>query len=86
MKPLFEDTSPEAERVLIEGLRKMTPSEKFQRIGEMNRMAYQLVLADVQSRYPTESQREWDLRIASRSLSAEIMLKVFGWDVQEKGY
>lgn len=30
-KPLFEDTSPEAEAILIEGMRRMTPAQKMAR-------------------------------------------------------
>lgn len=64
----------------------MTPADKIQRVIELNRFGYQLALADVRRRYPDESQHEWDLRVASRYLSAELMLKVFGWNVEEKGF
>ena len=86
MKTLSPDTHPDIERLLIEGYRKMTPAEKFRRVIEMNRFAYHLMLAEVRARYPSANQQEWDLRVASRSLPADLMLRAFGWDVDEKGY
>jgi hypothetical protein len=85
MKPLSPDTHPDIERIWIDGIRKMSTAEKMRRIVELNRLGYRLALADVRSRYPDETEREWDLRVASRYFSADVMRKVFHWDPDEKG-
>lgn len=85
-KPLSPDTDPVAERILIEGIRKMTPAQKMRQIVDMNRYGYELALADVRRRYPDDTPMEWDLRVASRYIPPDLMKKVFDWDVDEKGY
>ena len=61
MKTQSPDTSPEAERILIEGYRRMTPREKTQRVLEINRFGYQLALAGVRRRHPNADEREQKL-------------------------
>jgi hypothetical protein len=36
MKPLFEDTHPEIEKILIEACKKRTPDERLMRVCELN--------------------------------------------------
>ena len=86
MKSLFEDTSAEAEKILIEGLRKKAAWWKLRRVAELNQLVQELALADIRRRHPDASQRELDLRLASRWLSADIMTSAFGWDPRQKGY
>jgi hypothetical protein len=86
MKTQSPDTSPEAERILIKGYRRMTPREKMQRVLEMNRFGYQLALAGVRRRHPNADERELNLRIASLSIPADLMRKAFGWDPDTEGY
>lgn len=42
MKPHLSDTSPDAQRFLIEGYRRMSPTEKLRRVESMNRSLTQL--------------------------------------------
>jgi hypothetical protein len=86
MKPLSLDTSPEAERVLIEGYRKMPVWQKLQQVQELNQLAQQLALLDICQRYPQASERELQLRLASRWLEPELMRQAFGWDPEVEGY
>jgi hypothetical protein len=86
MKPLFDDTHPKIEKMLIEGYRKMSSQEKMQRICQLNQFAYNLVLSSVKEKYPNASEHEIKMRVASRSISPELMLKAFGWDVAKEGY
>jgi len=83
---LFEDTHPEAERVLIEGLRKMTVAEKLARVQALNDRAEGLQVFDIRRRHPNVTERELQLRLASRRLPPEIMRRVFGWDPKVEGY
>ncbi len=81
-----KDTSPEIEKILIEGYRKMTPAEKFQRINELTIAVQQMALARITQQYPNISDREKQLRLASLWIDRETMIKVFNWDPEEEGY
>ena len=85
MGPL-SDTSPDAERFLIEGYRRMSPSDKLARVFSLNRMIEQLQRARITADYGEMSEREMRLRLASLRLGRETMVKVFGWDPEEKGW
>lgn len=86
MKPLWPDTHPDAERVLIEGYRRMSDSEKMRCMAELVMLAKHLAAEDVRQRHPTASEREVQLRVASRWLGPELMRKAFGWDPDVEGY
>jgi hypothetical protein len=86
MKPLFPDTSPEAEAVLLEGYRKMPTWKKFQCVDDLNQALKSLQLADIKSKSPQASEHELKMRLASRWIEPELMKRAFGWDVEEKGY
>lgn len=86
MSAELTDTSPEAERVLIRGYRRMSPGERLQRVVALNRALDQLAEARIRASCgPELSERELRLRIASLSLDRDTMVRVFGWDPREKG-
>lgn len=81
------DTPPEIEEMLLEGYRRMTPQEKFQRIIELNRSVEAMAAARIQQQYgPNLSERELRLRLASLRLDRETMIQVFDWDPEKEGY
>lgn len=82
----LSDTSPEAERVLIEGYRRMSPAEKLERVFSLNRALEQLQAARIRADYGDISEREMRLRLASLRLGRETMVKVFGWDPEVEGW
>jgi hypothetical protein len=84
MGPL--DTSPEAERFLIEGYRRMSPSDKLARVFSLNRMIEQLQRARITADYGEMTEREMRLRLAALRLGRETMVKAFDWDPEEKGW
>ncbi|HKQ74969.1 MAG TPA: hypothetical protein VJ810_14840 [Blastocatellia bacterium] len=86
MKTLSPDTTPEAERIMIEGYRKMPAWMKLKQVGELTRLVRQLAMNDIDRRYPRADHRERKLRLASRWLEPELMKKAFDWDVEKKGY
>ena len=86
MKTQSPDTHPEIERMQINAIRQMTAQEKIRRVREMNQFAQRLAYADVRQRHPDAGDQECQLRVASRWLDADLMKKVYGWDVKEKGY
>lgn len=84
MKPLFEDTSPETEEILIEGYRRMPFHQKLQCIFDLTDAARSLQLAQIRKRYPQADERECLLRLASQWLEPELMREAFGWDAEKK--
>jgi len=83
---IHSDTSPAIERRMIELVRTMTPSQKMAKVNDLILFARNAALAQVRLRYPDETDWEWQLRVASRYIPADLMLKAYGWDVHEKGY
>ncbi|NOT59102.1 MAG: hypothetical protein HOP19_02635 [Acidobacteria bacterium] len=86
MKPLFSDTSAEAERVLIECYRRMSHERKGRCIAEMNEALRALQLADIKARHPHADAYEIKMRLASRWIEPELMFAAFGWDIEKEGY
>jgi hypothetical protein len=82
----LSDTSPEAERFLIDGYRRMSPTQKLERVFSLNRMIEQLQRARITADYGEMPEREMRLRLASLRLGRDTMLKAFGWDPEEKGW
>lgn len=80
------DTHPSIEAILIEGYRKMSPTQKLERVGALTRAVQELALLDVRRRHPNADLREQALRVASRWLDGDLMVRAFGWDVREMGY
>jgi hypothetical protein len=80
------DTPLAVEDLLIEGYRKMSASEKLERVRQLNLAVQRLALADVRRRRPDVDSRELRLRLASRWLDAPLMRAAFGWDPDAQGY
>ena len=82
----LSDTSPEAEQILIEGFRKMTPRQKLERVVSMNKALEALSAARIRATYGEDiSDRELKLRLAALRLDREVMVNVFGWDPDKEG-
>lgn len=80
------DTHPKVEAFLIDGYRRMSPAQKMERVAALTRAVQELALADIRRRHPSATVEEQSLRLASRWLEPEFMLKAFGWDVDKAGY
>jgi len=86
MKTLSPDTSPEVERIMTEGYRKMPAWKKLQQVLELTQLVRQLAMNDIRRRYPLADDHERKLRMASRWLDPELMKKAFAWDPEKEGY
>ena len=82
----LSDTSPEAERVLIERLREVPPWRKFQQVFEMNAMLRRFSLAGLKTRYPAASPQELERRLVALRLEPDVVRRVYGWDPDVEGY
>lgn len=82
----LDDTHPKVRALLNEGYRRMSVSEKMNRVVEMSHAVQRLGLVDVRRKHPDADERELMLRLASRRLDAETMRRAFGWDPSKEGY
>ena len=80
------DTDPRVEAILIEGYRRMSPAQKLERVRALTRAVQELALFDIRRRHPDADEREQALRLASRWIEPELMIRAFGWDVRKVGY
>jgi hypothetical protein len=80
------DTSPEAQRFLNEGYRRMTPAERLQRVESLNRALVLLQKARIRAQYGDIPEEEMRLRLGALRLGRETMVKVFGWDPDVWGW
>jgi hypothetical protein len=63
-KPLSRDTSPDAERIIIAGYRRMGPEEKLERVRQMTQAVQQMALVRLRERFPDACERELALRLS----------------------
>jgi hypothetical protein len=83
---LVSDTSPEVERLLIEGYRRMSSVEKARRLRALTVAAQRLALARLRAQYGDRPERELRLRLASLWLPQDLMVAAFGWNPETEGY
>lgn len=86
VKSLFDDTSPDMEARYLAGIRTTTPETRFLRTGHLFRAMDRLVEAGVRSMHPHAAPDEVRLRVLSRQIPADLMRRVYGWDIETKGY
>jgi hypothetical protein len=77
------DTTREAEEVLFAAYRRLSASEKLERVGALGRMLKSVVWAELRARHPAADERELRLRYAARLFDVETMQSVFGWPPEE---
>lgn len=78
MRTLAEDTSPEAEAVLLGLLRKATPARKFQMIVSANLLARDLALTGLRMRHPQASPDQLRRRLADLWLGPQLATRAYG--------
>ena len=78
--------NPRISQILIEGYRQLPVYQKLKQVNDLTIAVQKLAAARINRQYGKISEREMRLRLASLWLSRDIMIKVFNWDPQEKGY
>ena len=81
----ISDTPPEVDERMFELWRRATPAQKLQKVFGFGRMINALVRSEIRSRYPGATAREIELRLASRNLDRETMIRAFNWDPELHG-
>ena len=79
------DTSPEADELMFQLWRQATPAQKLRKVFGIGKMINDLVRAELRKRYPDATPREQELRLASRNLDRETMIRAFNWDPDLQG-
>ncbi len=80
MKSLSRDTSPEAQELIFEMLRNAPASKKIALTFDLIQASRLLVLAGLRRRFPTASEGELRLRLISKLLAREDVIRAFGFD------
>lgn len=78
MRTLAEDTSPEAERVLIELWRQASPARKMSLILDTTRSLQTFMLAGLRERHPNDPPARLRRRFADLWLGPELALRALG--------
>lgn len=78
MAPAPSDTSPDAERVLTDLYRRMTPAEKLRRVAGLNEAAAAFARAGLRMRDPRADERKIFLGLASLRLGSQMVELVYG--------
>ena len=86
MKPLSSDTSPDAQSMQFELMRRLSPSQKLALAFELTDTMRNLVLADLRHRFPDANPAEIRRRFIARVLSREDVIRAYGFDPQSEGY
>ncbi len=82
----IQDTSPQIQKLIIDGYRRMSPQQKLKRVDELTKAIQQLALSRISKKHGPISEKEQQLRLASLWLDRETMIRVFQWDPQQEGY
>jgi hypothetical protein len=71
------DTSPEAWRVQLESIRRMTPTQRLELVGGLNALVRELTLAGIRHRMPgapeAEIEREYFRLMLGRDLADRVL-------------
>jgi len=82
---LSRDTSPEAQALLDERYRRMSPPEKAAQLRQAWRSARALQLAGLRARFPDEDEQQLEERLAERWLGPELYGKLRASRAAERG-
>jgi hypothetical protein len=83
---IMDDTSDDAEKILINGYRAMPAWKKIRQVSSFTKTVQQMALARIKKKYGHINEREIRLRLASLWLPRETMIRLFSWDPMSEGY
>ena len=86
MKALSPDTSPVAQKVHFQLMRRLPDWKRLELALELTEATRQLVMADICSRFSDITDEEIRRRFISRVLSREDVIRAYGFDPKQEGY
>lgn len=78
MTALFRDTSPEAEQVLIDLLRRASVERKLEMLDQMNRSAQELARMGLRARHAGATDAQLRRYLADLLLGPELAARAYG--------
>jgi hypothetical protein len=72
------DTSPQAEAIMIELYRRMSPGEKLMRVFDAYQVGKSLALAGLAMRYPNASSEQLEILWKRQHLGEALFTEVYG--------
>jgi hypothetical protein len=84
MKLRPDETDPEAERALIEMLRRTPTWKRAEQWNALTMARRERILDDVRERHPQADEQELRKRFAARVLPREILIRMFGWNPEKE--
>lgn len=85
MKPLSPDTTPDAQRMHYQIMRRLSPSRRLALAFELTHATRELILADLNHRFPRASPDEIRRRFIARVLSRDEVIRAYGFDPKKMG-
>jgi hypothetical protein len=86
MKPLSQDTTPEAQSKHYELMRKLSPEQRLSMAFALTDATRNLILADLHHRFPEANENEIKRKFIARVLSREDVIRAFGFDPKAEGF
>ena len=86
MKSVLSDTSPDAQRVLLELLGNATAAHKLELTFGLTHALRELIIADVRRRFPNAPEDELRNRVIARLLPRDAVIHAYGFDPEVAGY
>jgi hypothetical protein len=80
MKSLTRDTSPEAQKAILQLLRDTPTSRKLLLTFDLIQTTRLLVLAGLRQRFPNDSESQLRQRLISKLLPREHIMRAYGFD------
>ena len=76
----YSDTDPAALKVFFDLHRQMSPGQKLGLVFESIDFIRGMIEAGIRQQYPAAGDHEIRMRVASRHLDRDTMMRVYGWD------
>jgi hypothetical protein len=86
MKPLSQDTKPEAQRKHYELMRKLSPEQRLSMAFALTDATRNLILADLHHRFPEADENEIRRKFIARVLSRKDVIRAYGFDPKAEGF
>lgn len=86
MKPLSPDTTPEAQAIHYELMRRLSPEQRLSLAFSLTDATRQLILADLQHNFPQASEVEIRRRFIARVLPRNDVIRAYGFDPKVEGF
>ena len=86
MKPLSRDTTVDDQRKHYELMRRLSPTQRLALAFELTNAARNLILADLQHRFPRADDEEIRRRFIARVLPREDVIRAYGFDPRSEGF